>query len=81
MILWKAENNQRIATIITREDSHFALLKKFQYNKILKEINENILHQQLAFFFSLDLFKDCNKNNFMKNYISFLLREHTGQMK
>ena len=70
----KVENNQRIATIITREDSHFASLKKLKYNKILKEINENILHQQLAFLFSLDLFKDCNKNNFMKNYISFFIK-------
>lgn len=70
----KVENNQRIATIITREDSHFASLKKSQYNKILKEINENILHQQLTFLFSLDLFKDCNRNNFMKNYISFFIK-------
>ena len=70
----KVENNQRIATIITRDNSHFASLKKLQYNKILKEINENILHQQLTFLFSLDLFKDCNRNNFMKNYISFFIK-------
>ena len=71
----KKNSNQRIATIITRENSHLASLKKSLYNKILKEINENNLHQQLTFLFSLDLFKDCNKNNFMKNYISFFIKK------
>ena len=67
--------NQRIATIITRDNSHLASLKKIQYNKILKEINDNIFHQKLSFLFSLDLFKDCNKNNFMKNYLSFFIKK------
>ena len=67
--------NLRIATIIPRENSHLASLKKFQYNKILKEINENNLYQQLTFLFSLDIFKECNKNNFMKNYINFFIKK------
>ena len=67
--------NQRLATIITKENSHLASLKRSLYNKILKEINENNLHQQLAFLFSLSLFKDCNKNNFMKNYINFFIKK------
>ena len=71
----KKDLNQRIATIITRENSHLASLKRINYNKILKEINENNLHQQLNFLFSLNLFKDCNKNNFMKNYISFFIKK------
>ena len=71
----KKDLNQRIATIITRENSHLASLKRINYNKILKEINENNLHQQLTFLFSLNLFKDCNKNNFMKNYISFFIKK------
>ena len=71
----KKDLNQRIATIITRENCHLASLKRSNYNKILKEINENNLHQQLTFLFSLNLFKDCNKNNFMKNYISFFIKK------
>ena len=71
----KKENlNKRIATIITRENSHLGSLKRILYNKLLKEINENNLEQQLTFLFSLDLFKDCNKTNFMKNYISFFIK-------
>ena len=70
-----AHSNQRIATIITRENSHLASLKKYLYNKILKEIHENNVHQQLTFLFSLDIFKNCNKNNFMKNYISFFIKK------
>ena len=68
-------NSQRISTIIPRENCHLASLKKILYNKILKEINENNLYQQFTFLFSLDLFKDCNKNNFMKNYINFFIKK------
>jgi len=70
----KGNSNQRIATIITRENSHLASLKRILYNKILKEINENNLHQQLTFLFSLELFKECNKNIFLSNYISFFIK-------
>ena len=72
----QSHSNQRIATIITRENCHLASLKKSLYNKILKEIHENNLHQQLTFLFSLDLFKNCNKNNFMKNYMSFFIKKN-----
>ena len=71
----KSDSNQRISTIITRENSHLASLKRSLYNKILKQINENNLHQQLTFLFSLELFKECNKNNFMKNYINFFIKK------
>ena len=71
----KGDPNLRIATIIARENSDLASLKKYLYNKILKEINENNLHQQLSFLFSLKLFKECNKNNFMKNYLNFFIRK------
>ena len=71
----KNDSNQRISTIITRENSHLASLKRSLYNKILKQINENNLHQQLTFLFSLEIFKNCNKNNFMKNYINFFIKK------
>ena len=64
----------RISTIIAKENCHFASLKKDLYNKILKEFNENHLHQQFLFLYSLDLFKDCNKNSFMKNMSFFIKR-------
>ena len=66
--------NPRIATIITKENCHFASLKKNLYNKILKEFNENNLHHQFLFLYSLDIFKDCNKNTFMKNMSFFIKR-------
>ena len=70
----KDDSNLRIATIISRENSDLASLKKYLYNKILKEINENNLNQQISFLFSLKLFKECNKNNFIKNYVNFFIK-------
>ena len=43
------EISPRIATVITKEICHFATLKRDLYNKILKEFNENNLHQQFLF--------------------------------
>ena len=68
------EINPRIATVITKEICHLATLKRELYNKILKEFNENNLHLQFLFLYSIDLFKDCNKNNFMKNMSFFIKR-------
>ena len=76
-IIYEAKNGKispRIATIITKETCHLASLKKDLYNKILKEFNENNLHQQFLFLYSLDIFKDCNKNNIMKNMSFFIKR-------
>ena len=64
----------RIATIISKENCHFASLKKDLYNRILKEFNENHLYHQFLFLYSLDLFKDCNKHSFMKNMSFFIKR-------
>jgi len=68
------EINPRIATVITKEICQLATLKREFYNKILKEFNENNLHQQFLFLYSIDLFKDCNKNNLMKNMSFFIKR-------
>ena len=76
-IIYEAKNEKitpRIATIITKENCQLASLKKDLYNKILKEFNENNLHQQFLFLYTLDIFKDCNKNNFMKN-MSFFIKK------
>ena len=76
-IIYESKNEKitpRIATIITKENCHLASLKKDLYNKILKEFNENNLHIQFLFLYTLDLFKDCNKNNFMKNMSFFIKR-------
>ena len=64
----------RISTIISKENCHFATLKKDLYNKILKEFNENNLYLQFLFLYSLDIFKDCNKNIFMRNMSFFIKR-------
>ena len=68
------EISPRLATIISKENCHFATLRRELYNKILKEFNANNLHQQFAFLYSLDLFKDCNKNTLMKNMSFFIKR-------
>ena len=68
------EVNPRIATIISKENCHFATLKKELYHKILKQFNENNLQQQFLFLYSIDIFKDCNKNSFMKNMSFFIKR-------
>ena len=70
----REEGSPRISTIITHENCQFATLKRSLYNKILKEMNENNLHQRFLFLYSLDLFKDCNKNTFMKNIAFFIKR-------
>ena len=64
----------RIATVISKENCHFATLKKELYNKLLKEFNENNLYRQFLFLYSLDIFKDCNQNKFMKNMSFFIKR-------
>ena len=66
--------NPRVATIITKENCHLATLKKNLYGRILKEFNKNNLHHQFLFLYSLDIFKDCNKNTFMKNMSFFIKR-------
>ena len=68
------EVNPRIATVISKENCHLATLKRSLYNKILREFNENNLHHQFLFLYSLDIFKDCNKNTFMKNMSFFIKR-------
>ena len=66
--------NPRIGTIIAKENCHLASLKKNFYSTILKEFNKNNLHHQFLFLYSLDVFKDCNKNTFMKNMSFFIKR-------
>ena len=66
--------NPRVATVITKENCHLASLKKNFYGIILKEFNKNNLHHQFLFLYSLDIFKDCNKNTFMKNMSFFIKR-------
>ena len=76
-IIYEIKNENitpKIVTIITKENYQLVSLKKDLYNKILKEFNENNLHQQFLFLYTLDIFKDCNKNNFMKNMSFFFKR-------
>lgn len=67
--------NTRVMTIITKEDCDFGTLDKISYNKCLKEVSEKMRKSKLNFLLQMEIFKNCNKNLFMKNFCNFFTKK------
>ena len=59
-------NKPRAATIRAKEDSHFAVLEKYDYQKVLGVIQEKILNRKINFFKNLQIFADWTRGAIAK---------------
>jgi CRP-like cAMP-binding protein len=55
-------NRRRLATIISDANTHVAIIRKADYNKILQKIDEIKILREMGFFASLPLFVGWNLN-------------------
>ena len=69
------DDNKRIETVISNNDTHLAILDKYLYNDILRNIIEKCRKHALDFLLKLDIFKYGNKSIFMKNFSIFSKEE------
>jgi CRP-like cAMP-binding protein len=65
--------NHRTATVITSEDTVFAVLNKEEFNKCVAEVHEKSKQTTIQFFLNNPLFKGMEKNNFQRNYFNFFV--------
>ena len=70
------DDNKRIETVISNNDTHLAILDKYLYNDILRNIIEKSRKHALDFLLKLDIFKYGNKSIFMKNFSNFFKRRN-----
>ena len=70
------DDNKRIETVISNNDTHLAILDKYLYNDILRNIIEKSRKHTLDFLLKLDIFKYDNKSIFMKNFSNFFKRRN-----
>lgn len=63
-------NKPRAATIICKEDCHFAVLEKDDFRRILKSAEEKKLLEEMNFFASLYIFKNWNFNLVKMLYVN-----------
>ena len=70
------DDNKRIETVISNNDTHLAILDKYLYNDILRNIIEKSRKHALDFLLKLDIFKYSNKRIFMKNFSNFFKRRN-----
>lgn len=69
------DDNKRIESVISSNDTHLAILNKNLYNDILRNIIEKSRKHALDFLLNLDIFKYGNKSIFMKNFSTFFKRK------
>ena len=70
------DDNKRIESVISCNDTHLAILHKDLYNDILRNIIEKSRKHALDFLLNLDIFKYGNKSIFMKNFSTFFKRRN-----
>ena len=70
------DDNKRIESVISSNDTHLAILNKNLYNDILRNIIEKSRKHALDFLLNLDIFKYGNKSIFMKNFSTFFKRRN-----
>ena len=70
------DDNKRIETVISNNDTHLDILDKYLYNDILRNIIEKSRKHALDFLLKLDIFKYGNKSIFMKNFSNFFKRRN-----
>lgn len=63
-------NKARAATIICREDCHFAALEKVHFDQILRNRHGNELQKNMSFFYSVKLFSKLSQNILKKLYLN-----------
>ena len=69
------ENNQRTATIFTKEDSVFGVLSSNEYKNTMKKIQEKIKIENIEFIFSMKIFNPIGINLFTNNYWNYFISE------
>jgi len=68
-------NNKRIETVITLEDTDFGYYNMILFNDNLKEISEKTRKEKMKFLLSLTLFKNNDQYNNLRNYTNYFKRK------
>ncbi|EAS00959.2 cyclic nucleotide-binding domain protein (macronuclear) [Tetrahymena thermophila SB210] len=63
-------NKPRLATIVCHENCQFAILEKEDFTKILKDIEEKLLDQEISLLANLHIFQGWNKNLLKQLYLN-----------
>jgi len=68
-------NNKRIETVITLEDTDFGYYNMILFDDNLKEISEKTRKEKMKFLLSLTLFKNNDQYNNLRNYTNYFKRK------
>ena len=65
------DEDLRVETVITSVDTDLAYLPKNIYSEILKETNEKSKREKMNFLLGLNVFKNNDKNNNLRNFTNY----------